>query len=84
MSCVERACIAVGNWSTGYGGDLPEYTLAEHWDGFRWTVQTTPNPSGSSLSELDAVSCTSPRACVAVGQSWNGTETQPLIESDAS
>ena len=84
VSCVETACTAVGDWSTSDGGDLPEYTLAEHWDGFRWTVQTPPNPSGSSLSELSAVSCTSPRACVAVGLSWDGTETQPLIESYAS
>ncbi len=83
VSCVESACVAVGDWSTSYGGDLPDYTLAEHWDGFRWTAQTPPNPPGTSLSELDSVSCSSPRACVAVGSSWNGTLTQPLIESYA-
>ena len=67
-----------------YGGDLPDYTLAEHWDGFRWTVQTPPNPSGSSLSELD---CRLLHVTAGVRgrrfESWNGTETQPLIESYA-
>ena len=81
LSCVQSVCIAVGDWSTSPGGSLPEYALAEHWDGFRWTVQVPPNPTGARLSQLDAVSCTSPRACVAVGSSWNGTVTQPLIES---
>ncbi len=81
VSCVESACIAVGDWSRSSSGSKPELTLAEHWDGFDWTVQTPPNPSGARRSQLDAVSCSAPRACVAVGSTWDGTATEPLIES---
>ncbi|MGD0394683.1 MAG: hypothetical protein ABSC41_18820, partial [Acidimicrobiales bacterium] len=42
-------------------------TLAEVWNGASWTVQTTPNPSGATDSDLDAVSCRSATACTAVG-----------------
>jgi hypothetical protein len=84
VSCVAVACIAVGDWATSVGSSQPEYTLAEHWDGLRWTLQTPPNPSHGRLSQLDAVSCSAPRTCVAVGQTWNGTVTRPLIESYTS
>jgi hypothetical protein len=51
-----------------------------------WTVQSTPNPSGSNGNALAGVSCTSATACTAVGyyfpasgatvtlgEQWNGT-----------
>jgi hypothetical protein len=55
--------------------------------GSRWKVEPTPNPAGATISELSAVSCTSGRACTAVGsraaslssrtftlaQRWDGT-----------
>ena len=41
--------------------------LAETWDGTTWAIDNTPSPAGSTLSELGAVACPSPRACVAVG-----------------
>jgi hypothetical protein len=62
-------------------------TLAEIWNGSTWTVQSTPNPSGSEINELLGVACLSSSACHAVGltlttyeaettlaESWNGTE----------
>ena len=84
VSCTSaRSCIAVGGYETASGA----YTLAEHWNGTKWYVQHTPNPSGVKNSNLEAVSCTSARSCVAVGsyanagdtvgftlvESWNGT-----------
>jgi hypothetical protein len=36
-----------------------------------WTVQSTPNPSGASASDLSAVSCPSTSVCTAVGSSGN-------------
>src|SRR6516164_9397963 len=73
VSCTSAsACTAAG----GYGNNssppqvLP---LAERWDGTRWHIQRTPNPSGAQFSFLNAVSCTSasacttPRSCMAVG-----------------
>ncbi len=65
VSCTSpSACTAVGTYNNG--GSIE--TLAERWDGTSWTIQSTPNPSGSNNSVLDGVSCTSPSACTAVGQ----------------
>jgi hypothetical protein len=73
------SCVTVG----GYNSSGVEVTLAERWDGRTWTVQSTPNPSGSQyFSFLAGVSCTSSTACTAVGGSdvgalaerWNGTK----------
>jgi len=85
VSCVPGDfCLAVGSYETpsGTGG-----TVAEMWKGKRWVIQVTPNPKGSLLSVLSGVSCTSPTACVAVGnytskatttlsfaERWNGTK----------
>jgi hypothetical protein len=55
--------------------------------GSGWKVEPTPNPAGATINELSAVSCTSGRACTAVGsraaslssptltlaERWNGT-----------
>ena len=70
MSCTSAsACTAVGNNYVN-GNTL---TLAEHWNGTAWTIQTTPNPSGSTTTELEGVSCTSPSARIAAGLSSGGT-----------
>ena len=65
------ACVAE-NWCTAVGERLERTgrwrTLAEHWNGSHWTVQTTPNPSPSvTFHELNAISCSSSDDCVAVG-----------------
>jgi hypothetical protein len=70
----EIACTAVGS-STG-PGDVTA-TLAERWNGSRWTVQRTSNPVRGSSPSLSGVSCTSRTACIAVGaaglaERWNG------------
>jgi hypothetical protein len=62
-------------------------TLAERWNGSRWTIMATPNPAGAAFSTLTAVSCPAAGECVAVGyyydrlsgpllaftERWNGT-----------
>jgi hypothetical protein len=72
------SCIAVGDYVNRSGLDR---TLAERWNGTRWTIQPTPNPSGAQFfSFLNGVSCTARNACEAVGASdpgvvaerWNG------------
>lgn len=86
VSCTTpRACTATGtDFNPGSGGP----TLAERWNGKTWRVQRTPSPANSSLSSsevaLDGVSCTSAKACTAIGEytpdhaaayfieSWNG------------
>ncbi|MFZ0667986.1 MAG: hypothetical protein WAM97_19730 [Acidimicrobiales bacterium] len=76
VSCVSAGnCEAVGSYETESG----EVTLAESWSGTSWVVQKTP-ATGSSQSELNAVSCPSTSDCIATGQafpdtlaeSWNG------------
>jgi hypothetical protein len=63
-------------------GSSATSTLAERWDGTSWTIQSTPNPPGSTQIFLDGVSCTSASSCTAVGhyqstltlaEVWNGT-----------
>jgi hypothetical protein len=64
ISCTSaRFCMAVGDASHGAQAlPSPTYrdrTLAEEWNGSRWQIVHTPNPSRAS--ELRGVSCTSPR-----------------------
>jgi len=75
VSCTSpRACTAVGNSDTA-----PPVTtsLAERWNGSRWAIQRTPSPR-VVLTNLYAVSCAAPSACVGVGApadlavKWNG------------
>jgi large repetitive protein len=60
--------------------------LAEEWNGTSWAQQSMPLPSGSTASELNAISCGSATSCTAVGyyqntsvigltlaESWNGS-----------
>jgi hypothetical protein len=85
VSCTApTACTAVGRYYTNDADT--ELTLAERWNGTSWAIQPTPNPTEVGLSRLDAVSCTTPTACTAVGgyganssesvmlaEAWNGT-----------
>ena len=83
-SCVSAAaCVAVGFTENDVGTTV---TLAETWNGASWSVVSTPDPVGTTNAELNAVSCTSPSACTAVGdyfqnatgasltlaETWNG------------
>ena len=64
VSCSSaKACTAVGT----YGDGARESTLAERWNGTKWALQTTPNPSDAGASHLKGVSCSSATACTAVG-----------------
>jgi len=81
VSCASRdACIAVGDSSWGTGLNSVRITLAEQWNGSRWSVQPTPNPI--QLDQFTGVSCWSNSSCVAVGDYTNraGTATLPLVE----
>jgi hypothetical protein len=67
------ACMAVGQYTTRATGDI---TLAESWNGTQWTIQPTPNPTGAIGSYLNAVACSSPTNCTAVG--WHGEDQRSL------
>jgi hypothetical protein len=66
VSCTAKnACQAVGYATTGTVG-FGFVTMAEGWNGTTWSSEHTPNPAGA-LSVLAGASCTSTRACQAVG-----------------
>ena len=67
VSCASStACIAVGEYFDSAGVNA---TLAMSWDGATWTIVASPSPSAEG-SSLAAVSCASPSACTAVGNSF--------------
>jgi hypothetical protein len=71
-------CTAVG-FSSPNGANLVNHpspaTLAERWNGSTWSIQPTPNPPGAAPSILNAVSCVSRSACIAVGNVSNSRGT---------
>ena len=85
VSCAtSTACTLVGYYGNS---EKVKVLLAESWNGTEWTVQTVPNPSGSTKAQARGVSCTSSTACTMVGEyknsagtevtlaeRWNGTE----------
>ena len=95
VSCPSAtACTAVGFYANNAGVDK---TLAESWNGTKWSVLTTPNAGpASSYNELSGVSCVSAAACTAVGtadnnagvpktlaESWNGTKWSMVTTPNA-
>jgi hypothetical protein len=87
VSCTSpSACVAAGAYFTTSSQSGPARSLAERWNGKRWTILPTPNPAGAVQSFLNGVSCTAPSACTAIGEQhsasgivhtlaerWNGT-----------
>jgi hypothetical protein len=80
VSCAAgTACMAVGSSSSGTSG--AQAALALNWTGGAWTPEPVPVPAGAESSALSGVSCTSPNACMAVGDYVDSTGTQtPLSE----
>jgi hypothetical protein len=79
VSCVDRSfCVGVGSVVVAAGTRV---TLAERWNGRRWSLQSTPSPSRAMQAQLSGVSCTSRRLCIAVGAATgpSGREA-PLAE----
>jgi len=72
ISCTSgTACTAVGSSGGVTASFAPAVqkitTLAERWDGTHWRIEPTPNPASASFSVLNGVTCSSRRACTAVG-----------------
>jgi len=73
ISCSSTSsCVAVG---LVFDFSFTQKTLAMHWDGTKWEIRSTPNPAGTSVSNLRAVSCTAGNACTAVGSYLKGETT---------
>jgi hypothetical protein len=80
VSCTSAgSCIAVGE-SFNSLNRTTAVTLAERWNGRKWTIQRTPNPRQPENGELHGISCASARACIAVGDSFNQDHEATLAE----
>ena len=81
ISCPSASsCVAVGGFTSG---DSPSRyaPLVERWNGTVWSLERVPAPAGVRLSSrLTGVSCTSPTACTAVGESASPAGTTSLVE----
>ncbi len=84
VSCASSTrCMATGSYLNSSSVSV---TLAESWNGSRWSVVASPNPANANLSTLTGVSCVSSGSssrCLAVGHNYtsgdNGDTT--LAES---
>ncbi|HSH39479.1 MAG TPA: hypothetical protein VK993_11905, partial [Chthoniobacterales bacterium] len=54
-------------------------TVIEHWDGSSWSIVPSPNPRAYT-SILNAVACSSPSQCWAVGTYYDGEANRTLIQ----
>jgi hypothetical protein len=71
VSCrASSGCVAVGDYVNSAGADV---TLADRWNGRKWTVLPTPNPAGAQFAFFGGVTCGDKSSCVAVGGSDAGT-----------
>jgi hypothetical protein len=78
VSCSSStACSAVGYYLSSAG---VYRSLAEVWNGTSWSVQATPEPTGTKYSMLDGISCSASTACTAVGWYEAGGVELPLVE----
>src|SRR6476660_118141 len=78
VTCVSASeCWAVGYY---YHDTFPVQTLIERWDGISWTIVTSPNTSATQDNLLFPVTCVSASECWAVGNYYNGSAYQTLIE----
>ena len=71
-------CFAVGLQSVD---PYREKAVAEHWNGFAWSVEHVPQPSTGigAGTELDAISCASRNQCMAVGKNWTTTDSYRVL-----
>ena len=73
------SCFAVGQSGTSmFGSD--DKSLVERWNGSRWSLMTSPNPTGSSNVQVSAVRCRSTTNCFAVGSYQIGGTIKALAE----
>ena len=80
VSCTAASsCTTVGLLTNG--GNQAE-TLAETWNGVRWTIQHTPNPAGNNGAALQGLSCARSSECTSVGYwSTHSNSNNTLAES---
>ncbi|MGO9875861.1 MAG: hypothetical protein ACLPVY_18950 [Acidimicrobiia bacterium] len=71
-----KSCFAVGSFSTS----TTTNSLAERWNGHSWSIESSPNPGGSTAASLRGVACPSTKSCFAVGVFATSSATKTLAE----
>jgi len=80
VSCTSASACTAAGVSTDRKALIPG-TLAETWNGTRWTLQVTPRPRRARSSGISGVSCVSASACSAAGGYVSGAGVAlPLAE----
>jgi Dockerin type I domain len=75
VACASASeCWAIGSYADNYSHPFP--ILMEHWDGFSWSIVSSPTSPG----ELHGIACASPSECWAVGVQVRYPAGQGLIE----
>lgn len=78
ISCSDSSnCTAVGGY---LNSKSVQVTFVERWNGTSWTLQSSPNPVGSTNSVLQNVICEDRNICVAVGDWINAGTWQPMAQ----
>lgn len=78
IACTGRTnCWAVGYYAKSSG---VYETLVEHWNGAKWKVTRSANPSRSTLGVLNGVACTGSKNCTAIGYAGRGSDIVTLSE----
>jgi hypothetical protein len=80
VSCPSTGNCTAAGYSINSGNE--EVTLAEHWNGTTWAVQSTPDPTGDGFVAglLRSASCPSTNACTAAGYYANAGGQKTLVE----
>ena len=69
LSCISATfCMAVG----GFEVNQVPYNYAEKWDGTAWSLLAMVSPAHVLSTGINAVVCSSPMACLAVGWYQHG------------
>jgi hypothetical protein len=81
ISCASTAsCVAVGYRSATKTSGAT--SLAEKWNGTKWSVVASPDPAGSSGTTLYGVACTSAKNCLAVGSYYLSSSRTTLVAAE--
>jgi hypothetical protein len=73
----QRECFAVSSSAGAAGIGRP---VVARWDGVSWSIAQLAPPARAGSSSIDSVSCSSPRACTAVGSVYRVGAPLALVE----
>jgi hypothetical protein len=74
VSCAAAKCMALGF-------NAAQATIADLWNGSRWSEMTVPKTKGSVYYSLSAIACVRPRGCVAVGDANLNDNGYPVADT---